>query len=372
MPPMRRPAPSPRRTAPRRAWLARAIVTALLGGLAAPGAATARMAKGLQDVRMAFSGDPALRASFWRAAHAARVTRVRVLVNWDGAQRTIDPGTAAVLRRTAEEGRDRAGARLLIGIYAPINRQRATPRRITSSLIDAYGSFAASVAEAMDGLPVAAFITWNEPNFRSMWPLNQPRRWVTLSNRGYAAYKRVRPSVPVLVGEMAPNARTRNARNPGAFLREALCVTSRYRLRSRSASCRRARLRADGFALHTHDFTHPPTKRSRTRDAWTMGNLPYAMVELRRLARAGRMPAKAARNVHITEFAYRTRGSSRTPTSRAARYLRQAWSYAKRRKVRSFTWYQLRDPGTGHEWQSGLLTFGGQSRATWRTFRGLR
>jgi len=354
-----------------RSLLVAALLLALLVGLAGPGPArAAKMAKGLQDVRMVYSEDADLRGAFWGAARAAKVTQVRVLVNWDGEAREIDPGFAFRLRRAAEEGRN-AGARLLIGIYAPINRARSKPITITSRLIDDYAAFAGSIARVMRGLPVAGYITWNEANFRSMWPLNQPRRWAKLSNAGYRAYKAEAPSVPVLVGELAPNARTSNATEPGAFLRQALCVDRRYRSLSRSRSCR-TRLLADGVALHTHDFTRAPTRTRSNRDSWTMGNLRYAKAELRALARAKRLSSAAARNVHITEFAYRTAGSQRTPIARAARYLRQAWAFARREGVRSFTWYQLRDPGRGHEWQSGLLTNAGRSRATWRTFRGLR
>ena len=103
-----------------------------------------------------------------------------------------------------------------------------------------------------------------------------------------------------------------------------------------------------------------------------MGNLKGAMRQIRALGRAGRITKKASRNVHITEFAYRTHGSARTPDARAARWLRQAWNFAKREGVASMTWYQLQDPGPSEEWRSGMLTASGRELRTWRTFRSLR
>ncbi|WP_081488510.1 hypothetical protein [Patulibacter medicamentivorans] len=351
-----------------------AALAALLGPLAAGSRAeapAAPMAKGLQDVRMAYSDDPELRAAFWRAVAQAKVTVVRSLVVWNPSEGdAIAPRYVTAVRRAAIEG-EAVGARLLVGIYSPINRKRGTPIRITDALIRRYGRFATSVAEAFADLPIAGYLTWNEPNFRSMWPLDQARRWVTLSNAGYAAFKKADPGVPVLVGEFAPNARTSNAMNPGLFLRKALCVDSRFRSLRATRSCR-TRLRADGITLHTHDFQKPPTQTRANRDAWTMGNLRSALSQLRSLAAAKRISRTASRNVHITEFAYRTAGSSRTPIARAAQYLDQAWRFARREGIRSFTWYQLRDPGAGNEWQSGLQTHAGLSRATWRTFLGLR
>ncbi|WP_320672036.1 hypothetical protein [Patulibacter defluvii] len=366
---MRFPVPHPRLAV----LLALLILLGTLagGGRASAATTTAPMEKGLQDVRMAYSDDPELRAAFWQAAKEAHVTVVRSLVVWNPEEGDeIAPRYVHAIRRAALEG-EQVGARLLIGVYSPLNRKRGTPVRITSQLIARYGRFVTSMAEAFADLPVAGYLTWNEPNFRSMWPLDQPRRWVTLSNAGYAAFKQVSPKVPVLVGEFAPNARTSNALDPGLFLRKALCVDSRFRGLRRTRSCR-TRLRADGITLHTHDFQKPPTTRRANGDAWTMGNLRSALSQLRSLAKAKRISHRASRNVHITEFAYRTAGRSRTPDARAARYLRQAWRFAAREKIRSFTWYQLRDPGAEYEWQSGLQTLDGRPRATWRTFRALR
>lgn len=346
------------------------LLLVLVGHAARAAPADAAMVKGLQDTRLVMSDDPEQRELFWTKAKRAKATRVRVLVSWDGVTRTIAPDAAARIRRAAADA-EAADARLVVGIYAAVNRKRAVPRRITATLISRFSDFTASMGEAFQDLPLAGYLTWNEPNFKSMWPQNQPRTWVTMSNAAYRSFKRTDPGTLVYVGEAAPNARTSNAVNPGAFFRAALCLDSRWRSKNGSRSCR-TRLLGDGFALHTHDFVLSPTTTRKPDDAWTMGNLRASMRQLRALARAGRITTKASRNVHITEFAYRTHGSARTPDAKAARWLRQAWNFAEREGVKSFTWYQLQDPGPAEEWRSGMLTASGRELRTWRTFRSLR
>lgn len=332
--------------------------------------AKAPMIKGLQDTRLTLSDDAADRELFWSKARRAKVGRVRVLVSWDGVRRNVAPDVAIRIRRAAADA-DAAGIDLVVGIYAAINRGRAVPRRITSTLISRFSSFTASMGREFRDSDLAGYLTWNEPNFRSMWPLNQPRTWVKMSNAAYRSFKRTDPGTAVYVGEPAPNARTKNALEPGTFFRRALCLDARYRSKNRSRSCR-TKLLGDGFAIHTHDFFLSPTTRRPSSDSWTMGNLTTTMRQIRALGRAGRITRKASRNVHITEFSYRTHGSARTPDARAARWLRRAWNFAEREGVNSFTWYQLQDPGPAEEWRSGMLTASGRELRTWRTFRSLR
>jgi hypothetical protein len=356
--------------APRLAGLLLLVALAVAASAARTASAGAAMLKGLQDTRLVMSDDGKQRILFWQHAKRAKVRRVRVLVSWDGVARKADPAVTGKILRAVHDA-DQVDARLFVGIYAAVNRKRATPRTITPTLIDRYSDFTASLGEALSDARLAGYLTWNEPNFKSMWPQNQPRTWVKMSNAGYRSFKREDPGTPVLVGEPAPNARTTNAVNPGAFFRAALCLTPQWRSQNGSSSCR-TKLLGDGIAIHTHDFFQSPLQKRVPRDAWTMGNLNTTMAQIRALARAGRISGAAARNVHITEFSYRTHGSARTPDRRAAVWLRQAWAYAKREGVRSMTWYQLQDPGSAEEWRSGMLTAGGRELRTWRTFRSLR
>lgn len=351
-------------------WIVACAVLATVALTVSPTApANAAMLKGLQDMRLVMSDDESDRALFWDSARRAKVKRVRVLVTWDGKATKLAPWQEFIVRRAAAEGED-AGARLFVGIYSAINRSKKN-FRVTATTNKRFSRFTASMGRAFADLPLAGYLTWNEPNFISMWPRSQPRTWVKMSNAAYRSFKREDPDTPVLVGEPAPNARTSNAVDPGLFFRRALCLNDRFRSINGSASCR-TKLLADGIAIHTHDFVLNPTVPRINQDSWTMGNLPAARRQIRALARAGRISSKAARNIHITEFAYRTSGSQRTSNRQAANWLRSAWALARRNGIKSFTWYQLQDPGGSHGWTSGMLTHGGSERPTWATFRNLR
>lgn len=337
---------------------------------AGPARAEAGMLKGLQDIRLVTSDIEAQRQLFWRSAERADVRRVRVLVSWDGHSTEVDPDVLFRLRRAIVEG-DEAGARLFVGLYAGINRSYDRVP-VNEKMIERYSQFTASLGAGLEDLPIAAYLTWNEPNYNSMWPPKRPRTWVQISNAAYRSFKRTDPDTPVLVGEPAPNARTTNAINPGRFFRQALCLDANWRSLNGSRACRQ-RLLGDGIAIHTHDFSASPLATRTNPDSWTMGNLRSAKRQIKALARAGRISRKASRNIHITEFAYRTSGSAKTPDGRAAQWLRQAWQFARREGIRSFTWYQLQDPGSGHGWTSGLVTArGAKTRQTWKTFVKLR
>ncbi|MGE4427955.1 MAG: hypothetical protein AB7G37_16015 [Solirubrobacteraceae bacterium] len=328
-------------------------------------------AKGLQDMAMSLSDDPQTREAFWESVERARVTRVRVLVNWYGTTVRPDPVVLERVRRVLREGREH-GARTMVGIYAPINNPSNGPIKVTSRMVSRFRRFTKALAKGVEDLRPYAYLTWNEANYWTMWPRSHPRRWVTMSNAGYRGFKAGDRRTPVIVGETAPYSRSRKGQDPGSFMRRALCLTSKYRSRYRSRSCRK-RLLGDGIGIHAHDFVHNPRYRRRPADAWTIGNLSKVKRQLRRIAKAGRISRKASRNLHITEFAYRTSGSSRTSDRRAATWLRRAWKEAERQKVRSFFWYQLRDPGAEHTWASGLQPESGRThRRTWKTFRSLR
>lgn len=343
---------------------------AALSLVAVPAAAEAKTVKGLQDISI-LSDDPAARASFFKDAKASKSRTVRVLVNWDEKSSTAPADQIARIRRAAQEGRS-SGVRLLVGSYVTMGRGKRAGARVPSRTQTAYVRFMGDVAKELRDLPLAGYLTFNEPNYKTAWPTRQERAWVKLSNRVYKQIKRKDRGARVLVGEAAPNTRSGDAgTNPGAFFRKALYLDSRYRPTSRSRAAR-TKLLGDGFTLHTYDFSRSPTKATRAKDQWTHGNLRTTVAQIKSLARAGRLSGRAARNIHITEFAYRTEGKYRTPVSRAARYLKSAFSLAKRSGIKTFIWYQLRDPAGKSDWKSGLKTADGKSRRTWSVFRRLR
>ncbi|WP_320669189.1 hypothetical protein [Patulibacter defluvii] len=349
------------------------LLLALLLALV-PAVPAAALDKGLQDDAMLHSPDPKVREAFWRDVRAAGVRSVRTLVRWEGAHRRVDPAVLAVLRQAGQDARQ-AGARLMVGVYAPLARHHPVSWRMSAGGYRRYRDFMRSLAAGLrEGeVPLAAVMTFNEPNFRSMWPQRRASDWVRLSNLGYAALKRELPDVPVLVGDTSSQASAGGGSTmPGAFLRRALCVDAGGRSLRPTASCR-TRLRADGFAIHAYDFLRPdPRTPVADRDEWTIGNLAAVGRQLRALARAGRITPAAARNLHVTEYALRTSGARDIPRAAAARYLRSAWAAARRAGVRTFVWYQLRDPAGDHRWTSGLRGTHGTARPAWDAFRRLR
>lgn len=351
---------------------ARTTVGALaaLSLLAVPAAASGATTKGLQD-NMILSDDPALRQSFFDDAKASRSRTVRVLVNWDEKTTTAPADQIARIRRAATEGRA-YGVKLLVGSYVTMGRGKRAGSKVSSRTQSNYVLLMGDVAQKLSDLPLAGYLTFNEPNYKTAWPTRQERAWVRLSNRVYKQIKKQDRGAKVLVGEAAPNTRSGDAStNPGAFFRKALYLDSSFRPTSRSKAAR-TRLLGDGFTLHTYDFSRSPVKATTAKDQWTHGNLKTTVAQIKKLARAGRISSTAARNIHITEFAYRTEGRFKTPTSRAASYLKSAFSSAKRNGIKTFIWYQLRDPKGRSDWKSGLKASDGTSRRTWSVFRSLR
>ena len=354
------------RTTPR----AVAAGLAALSLLAVPAAADAAPTKGLQDNSI-LSDDAGARQSFFADAKASRSKTVRVLVNWDEKTTAAPADQIARIRRAAVEGRP-YGVKLLVGSYVTMGRGKRAGAKVSSSLQSKYVLFMGDIASQLKDLPLAGYLTFNEPNYKTAWPTRQERAWVRLSNRVYKQIKKNDRGAKVLVGEAAPNTRSGDAStNPGAFFRKALYLDANFRPTSRSKAAR-TKLLGDGFTLHTYDFARSPVKATTAKDQWTHGNLKTTVQQIKRLARAGRLSSTAARNIHITEFAYRTEGRFKTPESRAASYLKSAFASAKRNGIKTFIWYQLRDPKGKSDWKSGLKTSSGKSRRTWTVFRKLR
>lgn len=361
---------------------ATAAVSAL--ALVPAGAASAAPVKGLQDQDMTVN-NPGLATSFFADAKAAKVGIARYNVRWDGKSSTPDPGQVALVRNAITQGAA-SGIRTVTVAPSLSSNDKANPRGrkkgpTAASLISssAYTKYIRSLATSLKGAgAVVYYAPINEPN----WYRFIPKRggatlYRKLVNIAYKEVKAVDPSARVLFGELLPYARAKSknypngqSTDPGDFVREVLGLDSKYRAKG---SKKTYTVKADGVSLHTYDFKADPRKKRKDRDQWTQANLAYAKSDLKKAARTGRISSKAAGAIYLTEFAYKTTGSDKISTSRARTYLKRAWDIAKKQKVRSFVWYQLRDPqSTGELWQSGLKTRTGGSRSTWTTFRGLK
>jgi hypothetical protein len=207
-------------------------------------------------------------------------------------------------------------------------RNRVDPR--------AFADFAVAVAQRYSGrfaaspygpraLPrIAALTLWNEPNLAVFWSpqrrmlpggriaLDSPHAYRRLAARAYAAVKRNRPELQVLVGGLASGpAWAPTARKAGIpalrFLREMACVDAALRP-LRTPDCRDFRaVPGDGLAVHPYVLGHAPDFRpaGARADTLTIGNLDTLSGLLAGLAARGRI-APALQDVYLTEFGYLT------------------------------------------------------------------
>jgi hypothetical protein len=369
-----------------RATLALATTAASAAFLAPALPASAAVTKGLQDQEMTVN-QPGLTPAFLTAAQEANVGLVRFNTRWDGQASAPDPAQVAAIKAFAAKAAAAGIGSIEVSpnisgdaSFNPRGKGRG-PKATDKISQDAYRAYIRALATALKDVPVARFYSAiNEPN----WFRHIPQRggailYRRLHNIAYEEIKAVDPAAKVLFGELLPYARPTSksyphgqSADPGAFVREALGLTKSWKGRGRTASYA---VKADGVSLHTYDFQADPSRKSskRGRDAWVHANLDWAKADLRKAARTKRLPSAAAKRIYLTEFAYKTSGSDKLSTSKASSYLKKAWTVAKKQKVRSFLWYQLRDPTSTDElWQSGLQTRDGGVRSTWTTFKSLR
>ncbi|WP_320672994.1 hypothetical protein [Patulibacter defluvii] len=369
-----------------RAALALATTAASAALLAPALPASAAVTKGLQDQEMTVN-QPALTPAFLTAAQEAKVGLVRFNTRWDGQSSVPDAGQVAAIKAFAAKAAAAGIGAIEVApnisgdaSFNPKGKGKG-PKASEKISETAYRAYIRALATALKDVPVARFYSAiNEPN----WYRHIPQRggailYRRLHNIAYEEIKATDPGAKVLFGELLPYARPKSksyphgqSADPGAFVREALGLTSSWKGKGRTASYT---VKADGVSLHTYDFKADPSRKTKTRgrDAWVHANLDWAKADLKKVAKTKRLSSTAAGRIYLTEFAYKTSGSDKLSTSKANSYLKKAWTVAKKQKVRSFLWYQLRDPVSTEElWQSGLQTRDGGVRSTWTTFKGLR
>lgn len=368
-----------------RAGLALATFAATAAVALPASPAHAAPAKGLQDQEMTIN-HPDLRIKFLEDAKAAKVTFLRFNTRWDGKSSLPDYSQINAIRDTIALAPQFGIDQILIAptvtggtSFNPKGRKRG-PKASSKISLSAYKTYIRAVAKAFEDLPDVEMLyaPLNEPN----WYRHIPKRggatmYRRLHNAAYDEIKEIDSDAKILFGELAPYARplSKNyphgqSTDPGDFVREVLGLKSNWKSRG---SRKTYTVKADGVSLHTYDFKADPRKKRKDRDQWTQANLGYAKSDLAKAARTKRLPSSAAKRIYITEFAYKVSGSDRIPTGRAKVYLKRAWKIAEKQRVKSFVWYQLRDPQSRDVlWQSGLKTKSGSSRSTWSTFRSLR
>jgi hypothetical protein len=170
------------------------------------------------------------------------------------------------------------------------------------------------------GFQVAYFAIWNEPNHPAFllpqWTSKgtpaSPRIYRGLYQEGYAGLQAAGIAKPkVLFGETAPtgydtvNVRKEKAKAllhdvaPLLFLREALCLNSKYR---KAGSC--SELPMTGYSHHAYSKPVGPYYRPPEPDNVTIGVLSRLSHALDLAARAHAIPARLP--IFLTEFGFQS------------------------------------------------------------------
>jgi hypothetical protein len=291
-----------------------------------------------------------------RHARALGATRLRVQliwsrVVWPEATRKRRPRQVSYDFSQLDDLIDAAaayGIRLQVTITGPAPAWATLDRKVGVFIPDPeqYSEFVREVVRHFRGR-VDRYSLWNEPNHTG-WL--KPKRYSALRYRelylaGYRAVREEDPDAQVLIGELAPFARTRKvATPPGKFLRELTCLELEYRRRRQLGSC--GRLPADGFAHHPYQYERPPSYRFPGRDNFVIGTLGRLTKLLNRLASRKLLSTPAGRplDLYLTEFGYFASGRLRLPESRRATYLQRAYTMALRNpRVRQMLQYGLVD-----------------------------
>ncbi|HTA15210.1 MAG TPA: hypothetical protein VK781_10190 [Solirubrobacteraceae bacterium] len=213
------------------------------------------------------------------------------------------------------------------------------------------------------GSEVSLYAIWNEPNhpafllpqFNRNGTPASPRIYRGLFQAGYEGLKAAGiPKPRVLMGETAPvgydrvNVRTEGSKAvehdvaPLEFLRETLCLNSRYR---KAGTC--GTLPAYGYAHHAYTVGSP-TYRPPGADNVTIGVLSRLSSALDRAAAAHAIPGRIS--IYLTEFGIQSFPNRLlgVPQSKQAEYdalaEKIAWSNSR---VAAFSQYLLRDDPLG-------------------------
>jgi len=82
------------------------------------------------------------------------------------------------------------------------------------------------------------------------------------------------------------------------------------------------------------------------------------------------------KHLWITEYGYQTNPPDRTlfgiSWALQAKYMAQAFAIARKNpRIDMFLWFMVRDEPNISGWQSGLETYAGKKKPSWKTFVGL-
>jgi hypothetical protein len=277
--------------------------------------------------------------------------------------------------------------RVLLTVTSPVPRwATATHRDLITRPDDlAFEEFMTAVGRHY-GSVVSLWAIWNEPNvpgwlapqFNANGTPASPRIYRGLFEAGYAGLAAAGLKSPrVLFGETAPfGTDTVDAKREGvehevaplAFLREALCLSPKYR---KIATC--AMLPIYGYAHHpyTYPAVQGPYYRPGNQDEVPIGVLPRLAKAIRLAGRAHAIPTRVP--IYLTEYGVQTKPSPLGVSEKQqAEYQaiseRIAWEDPN---VVAFAQYLLRDEaphGRLVGYRTGLETPTGRAKSSYFAF----
>ncbi len=241
----------------------------------------------------------------------------------------------------------RRGWKVLISPSAPVPKwaTAAGTDTVTRPKADEFKLFTTAAAKRFGGAQTMWSI-WNEPNLpRFLAPqISGGKRVAGLLYRELfiAGREGIRSaagseSAPVLFGETAPVGGAADTRTyPLAFLRDALCVTTKYKLDKTCGS----KLTLDGIAHHPYQFSN--TKLSA--DDVTYRNLSRLTSFVDRTAKAG--ANNSGLSIYFTEFGIQSKPDplfGRSPQEQLELRARAERDAYFNKRVRGFSQYLLTD-----------------------------
>jgi hypothetical protein len=380
-------------------------------GVFAPAQASASHAQAMffEAPRDLVAVTPAARAKALAQLQALGVKALRIELAWGdvapGAHSTRKPSfdatNPASYNWSAYDGLLFEAKRLnwpvLLTVTSPVPEWATASHKDKSGVTrpnDAYfKEFMTAVGEHYSGM-VSLYAIWNEPNhpaflqpqFNARGKPESPRIYRGLFQAGYEGLRSAGIAKPkVLMGETAPvgydkvNVRTEGRGAllhdvaPLAFLREALCLSSKYR---KAGTC--GMLPVYGYAHHAYTVGSPHYRPPQPDDV-TIGVLSRLSSALDKAAAAHAIPGRVP--IYLTEFGIQSKPSVLgVSLSKQAEYdaiaERIAWSNSR---VAAFSQYLLRDdplggaPGSSVHggvigFQTGLETYGGARKPLYFSF----
>ncbi|MBJ7471353.1 MAG: cellulase family glycosylhydrolase [Solirubrobacteraceae bacterium] len=252
---------------------------------------------------------------------------------------------------------------------------RAKADTVTRPSAPEFKLFTQAVAKRFAGTKVMWSI-WNEPNLENfLRPQVVGGKFVAgdlyreLFIAGRSGIKSVDPKARVLFGETAPSGVQRKRQKPISFLRDALCVTSKYKADKKCGG----KLSVDGFAHHPYRSIKGIP---RSPDDVTYQVLSRYTRAIDKIAKARQIPARRA--LYLTEFGIQSLPdklfgvSEQQQLEERARAERIAYANPR---VRGFSQYLLTDDNPtvpGRLWsgfETGLRDHTGKDKPSFTGFR---